>query len=264
MTPTPEALARIAERAAARAAAFLRAAAPPDPAAWESKGHHDFVTALDRGAEERIVETLLRATPDATIVAEESAAEGKAGAGLTWIIDPLDGTANFLHRHPAWAVSIGAALDGELVAGTILHGPTHERATAWHGGGAWIGGERLAVSPVKDPGRALIGTGFPFKHPGMLPDYLGGLERVLAATSGVRRNGSAALDLLDVARGRFAGFWEMRLAPWDMAAGIVLVREAGGVVTRLDGAPIGVEHAGVIAGNAAMAAWLLGAVGPPT
>jgi len=261
MTPTPEALARLAERAAARAAAFLRAAEPPDEATWEAKGHHDFVTAIDRGAEDRIVETLLRAIPGATILAEESAAEGSVGAGLTWIIDPLDGTANFLHRHPAWAVSIGAAVDGELVAGTILHGPTLERATAWHGGGAWIGGQRLAVSTVTDPGRALVGTGFPFKHPEFLPSYLPALGRVLAATSGVRRNGSAALDLLDVARGRFAAFWEMRLAPWDIAAGIVLVREAGGVVTRLDGSDVGVEHGGVIAGNAAMAAWLRETVG---
>jgi myo-inositol-1(or 4)-monophosphatase len=251
------ALARLAERAALRAGAYLRDAVPPDPAAWEAKGHHDFVTAVDRRAEELITETLLRAEPGSRVLGEEGTPELEDLAGLVWVVDPLDGTANFLHRHPAWAVSIAAAVDGEPVAGTVFHVPGLRRATAWQGGGAWLGGQRLQVTAVTDPSLALIATGFPFKHPAMLPSYLPQLARVLDSSSGVRRAGSAALDLLDVACGRHAGYWELMLAPWDTAAGIVLVREAGGVVTDLKGRHIGVEHSGVVAGNPAMVEWLL-------
>ncbi|MDX2208241.1 MAG: inositol monophosphatase family protein [Gemmatimonadales bacterium] len=258
---TAEGLARLAERAAARAAAYLLDASPPAPADWDAKGHHDFVTEMDRESERRITETLLRAEPSSRILGEELSPDDAGLDGLVWVVDPIDGTANFLHRHPAWAVSIGAAIDGELIAGTIFHVPAGRRYTAWRGGGAWSGSERLRVSPVSNPAQALIGTGFPFKNPELLPTYLPMLAQVLPQCSGVRRGGSAALDLVDVASGRFAGFWEMMLAPWDMAAGIVLVREAGGVVTDFSGRNMGVEHSPVIAGNEAMAEWLGGVVG---
>lgn len=254
------ALARLAERAAARAAAYLRDAVPPAPEAWAAKGHHDFVTEMDREAERRIADTLLSAEPASRVLGEELTPADAGLDGLVWVVDPIDGTANFLHAHPAWCVSIGAAVDGVLVAGTVFHVPAARRYVAWAGGGAWEGDTRLRVSPVTDPAQALIGTGFPFKYPEMLPAYLPMLHRILPATSGVRRGGSAALDLVDVAAGRFAGFWEMMLAPWDIAAGIVLVREAGGVVTDFDGRDVGVEHTPVIAGNPAVAEWLRGVV----
>lgn len=258
---TAEGLARLAERAAARAAAYLRDAVPPAPADWDAKGHHDFVTAMDRESERRIAETLLRAEPSSRILGEELSPDDAGLDGLVWVVDPIDGTANFLHRHPAWAVSIGAARDGDLIAGTIFHVPADRRYTAWRGGGAWSGRDRLRVSSVTTPAQALIGTGFPFKNPDLLPAYLPMLARVLPQCSGVRRGGSAALDLVDVAAGRYAGFWEMMLAPWDIAAGIVLVREAGGVVTDFGGRDLGVEHSPVIAGNREMAGWLRGVVG---
>jgi myo-inositol-1(or 4)-monophosphatase len=261
MNGDPRALARLAERAAARAGAWLRDVAPPAPETWEAKGHHDFVTQVDRTAEAMIVETLLRAEPASQVIGEEATPDADATHGLVWVVDPLDGTTNFLHRYPAWAVSIAAAVDGQVVAGTVYQPAVNRRATAWRGGGAWCGGERLGVSRVLAPSHALIGTGFPFKHPELLPDYLPRLGRVLASTSGVRRAGAAALDLLDVASGRFDAFWEMMLAPWDTAAGMLLVREAGGVVTTLDGRELGVEHSGVVAGNPRMQEWLLEAIG---
>ncbi len=260
MTRTARDLAQVAERAALRAGSWLRDVQPPPAREWEAKAPLDFVTAVDRTAEAMIVETLHAAVPGATIVGEEASPDAMAGAGLSWIIDPLDGTTNFLHRYPAWAVSIAAALDGEVVAGVVYQPTALRRATAWRGGGAWQDGRRLRVSTLTDPGRALVGTGFPFKHPHLLPRYLEQLGRVLGASSGVRRAGAAALDLLDVAAGRFDGFWELMLAPWDTAAGMLLVREAGGVITTLEGNPLGIEHSGVVAGNPAMQAWLLGAI----
>lgn len=254
-------LARLAERAAARAGDFLRRAAPPAPSNWQAKGHQDFVTEIDRAAEALIVETLLAGEPDSRVMGEEGSPDLDPASGLVWVVDPLDGTTNFLHGYPAWGVSIGAAIDGEPVAGTVFLVPTLRRATAWRGGGAWSNGHRMSVSTISDPARSLIGTGFPFKHPEQLPGYLDQLARILGSTSGVRRGGSAANDLFDVAAGHLEGFWELRLAPWDTAAGIVLVREAGGLVTRLDGAPLGVEHSGVVAGNAAIVEWLLETIG---
>jgi myo-inositol-1(or 4)-monophosphatase len=256
-----ERLARVAERAAARAAAYLRDVAPPAPEAWSAKGHHDFVTEMDQQAERLITDTLLRAEPSSRVLGEELAPDDTSLEGLVWVVDPIDGTANFLHRHPAWCVSIGAALDGDLIAGTVFHVPAARRYTAWRGGGAWAGTERLRVSPITAPAQALIGTGFPFKNPELLPAYLPMLAQILPECSGVRRGGSAALDLVDVAAGRFAGFWEMMLAPWDMAAGIVLVREAGGEVTNFSGRDLGIEHSPVVAGNAAMAEWLREVIG---
>ncbi|MEP6590364.1 MAG: inositol monophosphatase family protein [Gemmatimonadota bacterium] len=257
MTGDPERLARLAERAAARAGAFLANVPRPDPAMWVGKGHHDFVTHVDRTAEELISDTLLRAEPDSHVLGEEHTPEATEGPGLRWIVDPLDGTTNYLHGYPVWAVSIGASIDGELVAGTVFHVPVHRRYTAWRGGGCWAGPERLRVSTITTPGQALLGTGFPFKAPELVQRHLAQLARVLPATSGVRRAGAAALDLVDVAAGRFEAFWELVLAPWDKAAGIVLIREAGGVVTDLAGNPAAAVHGPIVAGNPAMHAWLL-------
>lgn len=250
-------LTRVATVAAQRAATHLRAIRRPrNPADWDRKAHNDFVTDADRAAEEIIAASLLGAIPGATILGEELSPEGRRD-GLVWIVDPIDGTTNFVHGFPNWAVSIAAEVDGVLEAGVVLHVEADRRYHAARGHGAWRDGARLTVSPLSDPAHALIGTGFPFKHPEHLTRYLGQFAQVAPATAGIRRAGSAALDLCWVAEGTFDGFWELMLAPWDMAAGIVLVREAGGVVSDLEGETTGAGHTGLVAGNPAIHAWLL-------
>ncbi len=168
-----------------------------------------------------ISDVLVAAEPGSRIVGEELSPE-VVRDGLVWIVDPLDGTTNFLHGFPAYAVSIAAAVDGELEAAVVVQVPRHEIYTAARGAGAWQGDRRLAVSAITDPEFALIGTGFPFKETSRLGEYLAQFARVAARTSGIRRPGSAALDLADVAAGRFDGFWELHLSAWDIAAGILL------------------------------------------
>lgn len=255
-------LLRLAGTAAERAAEFLRTVEPPPPGAWVAKGRNDFVTEVDRRAEELIARSLLAAAPGSVVVGEELAPDARPD-GLAWIVDPLDGTTNFLHGYPAWAVSIAAARDGVLQAGVVLDVTRGLRHEAARGSGAWLAGNRLSVSRVGDPALALVGTGFPFKHPEHLPAYLEQFRTIAPATSGIRRAGSAALDLADVAAGRFDGFWELRLAPWDYAAGQLLVEEAGGVLTDLAGDPPGLRHGGIVAGNPAMHRWLLEVVRGP-
>jgi myo-inositol-1(or 4)-monophosphatase len=177
--------------------------------------------------------------------------------GVVWIVDPLDGTTNFLHGFPQYAVSIAAAVDGVLEAGVVCHVPRDEAYTATRGGGAWLDGRSLAVSAIDDPEFALIGTGFPFRDTSGLEEYQRQFGRIAAGTSGIRRPGAAALDLADVAAGRFEGFWEQQLSAWDIAAGCLLIREAGGIVTDLTGREVGIEHTGVVAGNPDIHALLL-------
>jgi myo-inositol-1(or 4)-monophosphatase len=239
-------LLHLARTAAEAAAGYLRAVErPSDPGAWTHKGSRDFVTEVDRTAERMISDVLVAAEPGSRIVGEELSPE-VVRDGLVWIVDPLDGTTNFLHGFPAYAVSIAAAVDGELEAAVVVQVPRQEVYTAARGAGAWQGDRRLTVSAIAEPEFALIGTGFPFKETSRLGEYLAQFARVAARTSGIRRPGSAALDLADVAAGRFDGFWELHLSAWDIAAGILLVREA--------------EHTGLVAGNPAMHAWLLGTV----
>ena len=256
----PARLARLAERAAAGSTAFLLEARRPSADDWTVKRPQDFVTEVDRGSERRIREDLLRGEPGSRILGEELSPGETDWKGLVWVVDPLDGTTNYLHGYPWWSVSIAAVLEGEIVAGTVWNVPAHRRYTAWKDGGAWTGSQRLRVSAITDPALAVIGTGFPFKTPEDLATYLPQLDRVARATAGVRRAGSAALDLAAVAAGEFDGFWELTLAPWDKAAGIILIREAGGVITELNGSPAGPRHGGVVAGNTAMHRWLRGEV----
>lgn len=253
-------LLHLARTAAARAAGFVRSVErPADPAGWHIKSSRDFVTEVDRAAERLIAEVLLAGDPRAAIVGEELSPTVTT-RGLVWIVDPLDGTTNFLHAYPAYAVSIAAALDGELQAGVVHHIPQDEVYWATLGGGAWCGERRLHVSPIASPEHALIGTGFPFKDLAQLREYQMQFARVAGHTTGIRRAGAASLDLADVAAGRFEGFWEQRLSAWDIAAGTLLIREAGGRVTDPAGRDLGVEHSAVIAGNPAIHAWLLEAL----
>ena len=226
--------------------------------AWEEKSPSDFVSAVDRAAEEVIGATLARLVPGAQLIAEETSPDvsGTRG-GIVFVADPLDGTTNFLHGFPAYAVSIAALVDGEPRAAVVLDVTRDELFTATLGGGAEVNGAPITVSKLREPSRALIGTGFPFKHHDLIAPYIRQLPGVMASTAGIRRAGSAALDLAAVACGRFDAFWELMLAPWDMAAGMLLVREAGGVVTDLAGAPSQVAHGALVCGNPAMHRWLL-------
>jgi myo-inositol-1(or 4)-monophosphatase len=245
--------------AAARAAAIIRDGDSRRASlTWETKTRADFVSEVDRAAETAIAEIVAQRHPDATLLGEELTPTCAVGEGLVFVADPLDGTTNFLHGFPWYCVSIAAVLDGQPVAGAILNAATGELFTATAGGGARRAGQPIRVSTIDQPERALIGTGLPFKHGSPDVDaYLRALPRIMMQTSGIRRPGSAALDLADVACGRFDGFFEFMLAPWDVAAGILIVREAGGIVTDLTGDAACVGHTSIVAGNPTMHGWLL-------
>jgi myo-inositol-1(or 4)-monophosphatase len=250
----------IAVEAARGAAAIIRDAAPRvHDIIWQEKGATDFVSEVDLAAEMSILETVRHQVPHAAILAEETAATlpaGRQNEGVVFVVDPLDGTTNFLHGYPEYAVSIGVLVDGALTAAVVLDVPGDECFTATLGGGARLDGVPVRVSATDNPQRALIGTGFPFKVLADIAPYQAQMSRVMAGVSGVRRPGAASIDLASVACGRFDAFWETLLAPWDLAAGILLIREAGGVVTDLAGAPCAVAHTGLVAGNVAMHGWL--------
>jgi myo-inositol-1(or 4)-monophosphatase len=251
----------VAVEAAARAGDYLRTVPRPGRQDWTEKSTHDFVTAVDRGAEAIIVEVLTRRVPGATIVGEELSPHAAMAGAIVWVVDPLDGTTNYLHGYPQYAVSIGCLIEGQLSVG-VVHDVT--RNVTFHSGsglGAWLGEQRLAISTVTEPRQALVGTGFPFKRLDTLERYLQQFAAVTGTTSGIRRAGAAALDLADVAAGRLDCFWELSLAPWDVAAGVVLVREAGGIVTNLAGEDDVLDGGSIVAGNPTLHGWLIGLVG---
>jgi myo-inositol-1(or 4)-monophosphatase len=255
--PTDRALLATCVAAAIKAAEVIRAAAARLPEIeWEVKGPADYVSDVDRAAEAALGAVIGERHPEAVLIAEEGS-PGADHAALTFVADPLDGTTNFLHGFPWYAVSIAALVRGELAASAIMNVANGELFTAVRGGGARRNGQPITVSKIQDPSRALLGTGFPFKHREGFAPFLAVLPGIMEATAGIRRPGSAALDLCDVACGRFEAFWEFRLAPWDVAAGILLVREAGGIVTDLDGKPSPVAHGPIVAGNPTMHGWLL-------
>ena len=225
----------IAVRAARRAGSIInRAALDGSALEVKSKRVNDFVTRIDRAAEEAIIAVVQNAYPDHAFLAEES---GKtAGRGEhTWIIDPIDGTTNFIHGFPQYCVSIGVQHRGALAHGVVYDPVKNELFTASKGRGAFLNDRRIRVSKCLRLEGALVGTGFPFKELGRLDRYLSQLKNMLEKTAGVRRAGAAALDLAYVACGRLDGFWELGLSPWDMAAGALLIQEAGGLVGDLAG-----------------------------
>ncbi|MEO8563441.1 MAG: inositol monophosphatase family protein [bacterium] len=244
--------------AAARGADVVRTGAERRATlVWETKGRNDFVSEVDRASEAAIAETIRDRHPDATLVAEEGSPNLSHSRGLVFIADPLDGTTNFLHGLPWYAVSVAALIDGDVIAGATINVASRELFTATLGGGARRAGETIRVSDITEPGRSLIGTGFPWQDAEMIARYVPALPAIMSASAGIRRCGAAALDLADVACGRYEAFWEPRLNAWDMAAGSLLVREAGGIVTTMDGAPCPVAETSIIAGNPAAHAWLL-------
>jgi myo-inositol-1(or 4)-monophosphatase len=256
-----DALLAIASDAADAAAGIIRdRARDAGTIPWQIKSHSDFVTEVDTAAEQAIRAVIRARRPDAEVIGEELSPDAVA-RGVTFVVDPLDGTTNFLHGFPVYAVSIAVAVHGTVEAAVVLDVPRGDRYTATRGGGARRNGASIGVSSIMDPGKALIGTGFPFKHLAYVESYQRQFAAVVRTTSGIRRAGAAALDLASVANGWFEGFWELSLAPWDIAAGVLLVREAGGVVTDLDGGDVtGLTHVGLVAGSPMMHEWLLNTI----
>lgn len=220
---------------AARAAgdAIMRHYDRLDAVQVESKQRNDFVSEVDREAEARIIGILRRSYPDHGILAEESGAQ--PGDGHVWIIDPLDGTTNFLHGFPHFAVSIALEHEGRLDVGVIYDPVRQELFTATRGAGAELNGRRIRVTPRRGLEGALLGTGFPFRDDQPDEVYMATLRSFMKATAGIRRPGSAALDLAYLAAGRIDGFWELGLSRWDIAAGALMVREAGGIIGDFHG-----------------------------
>ncbi len=214
-----------------------------------TKAANDFVSDVDRQAEQTIIETIKSSFPDHSIKAEENG-ELDGDPNFQWIIDPLDGTTNFLHGFPQFAVSIAFKQNGRLSQAVIFNPVNQELFTASRGEGAMLNDRRIRVSNRRGLEGALLGTGFPFKDQQHLDTYLATFKALFPMTAGIRRPGSAALDLAFVAAGRLDGFWEIGLNDWDMAAGALLVREAGGLVGDFGGGDDFLTTGNVVAGNA--------------
>ncbi|MFH1278721.1 MAG: inositol monophosphatase family protein [Candidatus Eisenbacteria bacterium] len=226
------------------------------PGGVSFKGEKDLVTAADEAAQRLIVERIAARFPDDRIVAEEEGGKSEGGDAV-WYVDPLDGTTNFVHRYPLFSVSIARAWEGEVRLG-VVHVPVlGETFRAREGEGAFLNGERLSVSAVDRPILSLVATGFACVRSDRIPDGVPIFGRVVHEVQGVRRGGSAAIDLAYTAAGRFDGFWEMNLNAWDVAAGILLVREAGGVVTDFLGGDEMIRRKELVAGNPAIHRYLL-------
>jgi myo-inositol-1(or 4)-monophosphatase len=225
------------------------------------KGPANFVSAADHKAEEIIFKELSKSRPGYGFVMEERGVVEGADTTHRWIVDPLDGTTNFLHSHPMFAVSIGLEREGQLIAGVIYNPASDELFTAEKGKGAFLNDRRLRVAARKNVSDALVATGIPHRGRPGHPRFLKEMEAVMSQVTGIRRSGSAALDLAFVAAGRYDGYWERNLQPWDLAAGIVVVREAGGFVSDLTGSDKMLETGGVLAANSSMHKGLLALVG---
>jgi len=247
---TPAALRDFAVAIAGEAGAILREG-------WgrahrpERKGRIDLVTEYDRRSEELLLARIRAAHPAHAILAEESGGSG-AVAGFRWLIDPLDGTTNFAHNYPFFCVSVGVEQDGQLVAG-VVHDPVRDETfAAARGEGATLDGRPIHVTDVATLEDALLVTGFHYSIRERPEPTMTLFREFLMRAQGVRRDGSAALNLCYLACGRFDGFWEARLSPWDLAAGVLIVREAGGAVTDFAGGPFHVDGRQVLAANATL------------
>jgi len=244
MNPTTN----IAVRAARKAGAIImRSFSRVETLNVAEKQSNDFVSEIDRAAEEAILDTIRRAYPHHAILAEESGSH--AGNEYQWIIDPLDGTTNYLHGLPQFSVSIALQHRDELISAVVYDPVRDEMFTASRGNGALLNDRRLRVSQQRTLKGALIGTGIPFRDQRYLDSYLAMMRAMISDTAGIRRPGSAALDFAWVAAGRMDGFWELGLSAWDFAAGNLIVREAGGVVSDIRGGSRQLESGNVIAGN---------------
>jgi myo-inositol-1(or 4)-monophosphatase len=221
----------------------------------ERKKANDFVSEVDRNAEDAIIAVLSKRFPDHAFIAEESGENGTAE--FTWLIDPLDGTTNFLHGIPHYCTSIGLQHQGRVVAGVILDPAKDHLFTAVEGGGAFLDGQSIRVAARNGLDEAVIGTGFPFTDWSYLDAYMDSLRDIMRRCAGIRRAGAAALDLAYVASGWLDGFWEMNLNAWDVAAGSLLIREAGGHVSDFAGTGDFIARRQIVAGGPATHAALL-------
>lgn len=226
------------------------------------KQHNDFVTEVDVKAEQAIIEIIRTAYPNHSILGEES---GKTeGNEVTWIIDPLDGTTNFIHGFPHFCVSIAVQMKDRLEFGLIYDPLRHEFFTAIRGSGAQLNNRRIRVSSQATLPGSLLGTGFPYRNLERLDSYMKSLHELIPQVAGIRRAGSAALDLAYIAAGRLDGYWEYDLKPWDIAAGALLVSEAGGLVSDMDGKENYLVSGNIVAGNTKIFKGLLQTFGGQT
>ncbi len=212
-----------------------------------SKQRNDFVSEVDRLAEQAVIDIVRKAYPDHGFLGEETGRHG--GGEFVWIVDPLDGTTNFLHGFPAFAVSIGIRHKGRIEHGVVYDPLRQELFTASRGEGATLDGKRIRVTACKGLEGALVGTGFPYLGHQDVDAFIAALKSVMVKTAGVRRAGAASLDLAWVAAGRLDGFWEFGLKPWDMAAGTLLIQEAGGIVGDADGGTGYMDSGDIVAGG---------------
>ncbi|OGT06184.1 MAG: inositol monophosphatase [Gallionellales bacterium RBG_16_57_15] len=251
----------IAVKAARRAGNLIhRSADKIDHLTVTRKSHADFVSEVDRAAEQTIIQTLLDAYPDHAILAEESGSQGESE--YLWIIDPLDGTTNFLHGLPQFAVSIALQHKGIITQAVVYDPVKNELFTATRGRGAFLNDKRIRVTRRVQLADSLIGTGFPYTRFEHMDAYMAIFRDLMQKTAGLRRPGSAALDLAWVATGRYDGFFETGLKPWDIAAGCLLITEAGGMVSDLHGSNTYLKTGHLCAGNPDIHAQLLKAIAP--
>jgi len=249
-------------KAARRAGSIInRASLDVDTLTVTTKRKNDFVTEVDRAAEAAVIDIIRSTYPDHAILAEETGASGKANAEYTWIIDPLDGTTNFIHGFPQYSVSIAVRQKGVLVHGVIFDPVKNELFTASRGKGAYMNDRRMRVSGRDGLKQSLIGTGFPFRELAYFDEYMAMFRSVTRETAGIRRAGSAALDLAYVAAGRLDGFWEIGLSPWDIAAGGLMIQEAGGLISTLSGDTEYLESGDIVCGSPKVFTPLLQLVG---
>lgn len=214
----------------------------------ERKGHNDFVSEVDRKAEQEIIRTISKAFPNHNILAEESGLI-ENNSDFTWIIDPIDGTTNYIHGHPQYSVSIGVKHEDKIVYGVVFDPNRNDLYSAELGKGAKLNDSRIRVSKTAHLADSLLATGFPTYDMSLMDRYMTIFREMLQSTSGQRRAGSAALDLAYVAAGMVDGFWEFNLKPWDIAAGTLLIKEAGGLICDFDGGQNMFDSGNIIAAN---------------
>jgi myo-inositol-1(or 4)-monophosphatase len=254
-------LLNIAIRAARSAGSVIMRSVPHiEHLTIEEKGKNDYVSEVDRLAEQEIINMIKKSYPEHAILAEES---GESGDNDTvWIIDPLDGTANFLHGFPQYAVSIAVQVKGRIEHGVVYDPQRDELYTASRGEGAKLNDHRIRVSNRRHIDGAVMATGFPFRFPAIQADYFKSFHAVFDKVSDIRRPGAAALDLAYVAAGRTDGYWELALSSWDIAAGMLLIEEAGGIVTDCEGGDDMLKTGNILVGNVHMHKQLLETVKP--
>ena len=241
-----QALLTIAVRAARKAGDFIVREAS-HISSVESKSQHDYVTNVDKAAEQLIIETISSAYPEHSFLGEESGESGEND--FQWVIDPIDGTTNYIRKIPHWAISIACKHKGRTQVGVVYDPNKEELFTAVKGRGAQLDGKKCRVSNTKGLEHSLLATGFPFRNEKRLAEYLDVFAKLFPHCSDMRRAGSAALDLAYVAAGRFDGFWEFGLSPWDTAAGALLVEESGGMVADMHGNPNYEKLGSILAAN---------------